>query len=66
VGLLWDVWHQWPPVKVAGVEERFGEQVRVYEPAIVYRGQVEAFDSDEAISEAVRLRLSPWPLVRMA
>lgn len=63
---LWDVWHQWPPVKVVGREERFGEFVKVYEAALYPRGQVEAWDAAAAIAEAVKLRLSPVPVVKEA
>ena len=62
---IFDVWHQYPPVRCVGREVRFGEEVRVYEPAVIHIGQVEAIGFGEAIQEAIRTRLSPWPLVRV-
>lgn len=60
---MYDVWHQHTPVKVVGTEkDKSGDDVRLYAPAVFYRGQVEA----ESISQALKAAysLSTRPMVK--
>jgi hypothetical protein len=62
---LFDVWHQWRPVKF--VERSLGEDGKTmdfFEPAMKHRGQVEALDGAHAIAVAKQLGLTRAPIVR--
>ena len=57
---LYDVYHQHTPVKVVGVEkDRSGDEIRLYAPAVYFRGQVEADSQSQALKAAKALSSRP-------
>lgn len=63
-GVIYDVWHQYTPSKVVGIErDKSGDEIRLYAPAVFWRGQVEA----DTISLALKAAkgLSSRPMVKL-
>lgn len=58
------VWRQQLPVKVLEmVRDEKGEAVKLYAPALVSVGEVDAESADDAIEQARSLRLAQAPIV---
>ena len=58
--MIYDVFHQHTPVKVVGVEkDKSGDDIRLYEPAIFLRGQVDADTLSDAMKQAHSLSTRP-------
>lgn len=62
--MIYDVFHQYLPCKVVGREvQRNGDEVKLYAPAVFYRGQVSADTTEAAIAKAKELQMSSAPMV---
>lgn len=57
---LFNVFHQYTPTKVVGREtDKSGDEVRIYEPAVFFRGAVEADTILEALRKAYSISSRP-------
>jgi hypothetical protein len=58
--MTYDVFHQYTPVKVVGAEkDKSGDDMRLYAPAVFYRGTVEAYTLSDALRAAYSLSTRP-------